>query len=759
MKSIIKIAMCLALIKGTALAAGNNAFEFRTPQSNTTQGTMDNNGNTVIYGSMTVLNALNVATGTFVVAGGSASFGSGTTRSTFTTTGNLQLVSGSTLTSNGTFSISTAASASLTGVPSIHVNNLGQVGIGTSRPSQNLSIGGSGANDSGLSFVVSNGSEKWGIANVSNVLQFQSGATGKIPMKIQANDSVSIGDNATISTFTSSGVLQLANVAALTPLFADGSNAIVSAAQLGNGGLLIGTGGAPSTGTISGNAVVTVTNGAGTIALSLNSSSATLQGNVFNGSSQLIQTTSGGLYPALSGANIINLTPANVSNGTLPVGVTISTGNVTVGQFGDNRISVSTGAIAAGQFEDNRVSISTGAVAAGQFGDNRVAITTGALTGTLPVNKGGTGDATLTSNGILLGNGTNAVNAATQMGNGGLLIGTGGTPSTGTISGNAAVTVTNAAGSISLSLNSSSATLQSNTFNGTLQLVQTDSAGRLPALDASNLTNVPNASNAVAYPYMGVNYRAWGGTLYSTGTSSFHISASTLVFNNIGYAIDDTSFSMVNSSFSIVTWNPTDGFRKWGTVNFEYSSISSFTAIFNDDIVVAASSSGVTGTVSTFDVAWSMPEPGVSFSRDSGAATSATKSKSALACSTGDYYSCNWNTLEQMPVDKAFGFFNDCTGAPCEEVFVFTVFVDSATSSTIRCLQNSNTAGKVSFQVNNGGFTDLTNLPDIVSKTVSGNAYSLVILRNDSNTTTGGEDASFSCTLDKWVRIVRGGTF
>lgn len=65
---------------------------------------------------------------------GDAQFGTGTAKSTFTTTGNLQLVSGSTITSNGTFSISTAASAALTGVPAIFINKSGQVGIGTTSP-------------------------------------------------------------------------------------------------------------------------------------------------------------------------------------------------------------------------------------------------------------------------------------------------------------------------------------------------------------------------------------------------------------------------------------------------------------------------------------------------------------------------------------------------------------------------------------------------------------------------------------------------
>jgi len=44
---------------------------------------------------------------------------------------------------------------------------------------------------------------------------------------------------------------------------------------------------------------------------------ATLQGNTFNGSSQLVRLTAGGVLPALSGANLTSLNASNLSSGTL----------------------------------------------------------------------------------------------------------------------------------------------------------------------------------------------------------------------------------------------------------------------------------------------------------------------------------------------------------------------------------------------------------------------------------------------------------
>lgn len=51
---------------------------------------------------------------------------------------------------------------------------------------------------------------------------------------------------------------------------------------------------------------------------SIDGSSITKQGNTFNGNSQLVETTSGGLLPALSGANLTNLNASNLTSGTVP---------------------------------------------------------------------------------------------------------------------------------------------------------------------------------------------------------------------------------------------------------------------------------------------------------------------------------------------------------------------------------------------------------------------------------------------------------
>lgn len=74
------------------------------------------------------------------------------------------------------------------------------------------------------------------------------------------------------------------------------------------------------------------------------------------------------------------------------------------------------------------------------------------LTNALTVANGGTGRQTLAANALPYGLGTSAIGLLPVLGNGGLVIGTGAVPSTGTLTGTAnQVVVTNAAGKITLS--------------------------------------------------------------------------------------------------------------------------------------------------------------------------------------------------------------------------------------------------------------------------------------------------------------------
>ena len=82
---------------------------------------------------------------------------------------------------------------------------------------------------------------------------------------------------------------------------------------------------------------------------------------------------------------------------------------------------------------------------------NSVSLSAGYVTGTLPVSKGGTGAGTLTSNSLLLGNGTSAFTALGAATNGQIPIGsTGSSPVLATLTAGSGITITNAAGAITI---------------------------------------------------------------------------------------------------------------------------------------------------------------------------------------------------------------------------------------------------------------------------------------------------------------------
>lgn len=110
------------------------------------------------------------------------------------------------------------------------------------------------------------------------------------------------------------------------------------------------------------------------------------------------------------------------------------------------------------------------------FGDQWRILSGTGLIDPVNVNRGGTGAATLTDGGILLGSGTGAVTALAQATNGQLPIGsTGVDPVLGGLTGTAnQVTVTNGAGSITLSTPQDTHTEASPTFAGL-----TTTAGRI----------------------------------------------------------------------------------------------------------------------------------------------------------------------------------------------------------------------------------------------------------------------------------------
>lgn len=139
-------------------------------------------------------------------------------------------------------------------------------------------------------------------------------------------------------------------------------------------------------------------------------------------------------------------------------------------------------------------------VFAGIQGKGSGAASATTLIGTVPIESGGTETTSHAANGVLVGSGTAAIGATAAMGNGGLVIGAGTSvfPATGTITGNASMTVTLGPGTIAIAVDPSSGTLMGSAFNGANQLLQANSSGLIPNADVDPSSVVKlNASGLV----------------------------------------------------------------------------------------------------------------------------------------------------------------------------------------------------------------------------------------------------------------------
>lgn len=141
----------------------------------------------------------------------------------------------------------------------------------------------------------------------------------------------------------------------------------------------------------------------------------------------------------------------------------------------------------------------------------------------LPVASGGTGAATFTDGGVLLGSGTGAVTALGQATNGQLVVGsTGADPVLATLTGGANITVTNTAGGISIAASGlGSGTVTSVSATGTENglTLSSDGSTTTPIITLGGaLANVANSQLSNSSVTIGTTPIALGGTAASLTT-------------------------------------------------------------------------------------------------------------------------------------------------------------------------------------------------------------------------------------------------
>lgn len=205
----------------------------------------------------------------------------------------------------------------------------------------------------------------------------------------------------------------------------------------------------------------------GTLSDSVLSANVTLEGNTFNGSSQLVKLDSSSKLPAVDGSQLTNL----------------DADELTLGTIADARLSANV------TLEGNTFNGASQLVQLN--GSSQLPAVDGSLLTDInatEITSGTIADARLTANVTLKGNTFNGTEELVETTAAGFYPALNGSLITD-------LTATNlSTGTVADARLTSNVTLKGNTFNGTSQLVETTAAGYLPALNGSLITNL-NASN------------------------------------------------------------------------------------------------------------------------------------------------------------------------------------------------------------------------------------------------------------------------
>ncbi len=239
-------------------------------------------------------------------------------------------------------------------------------------------------------------------------------------------------------------------------------------------------------------------NGSGKVDDSLLSTNITALGNTFNGVNQLVQLNGSGYLPALNASNLTNINASNISSGTLDDARLSSNVTVLGNTFnGASQLVQLNGSGALPALSGtNLTNLNASNISSGTLDTARLS-TTVTLAGNtfngasqlLQLNGSGKVDDSLLSTNITaLGNTFNGVNQLVQLNGSGYLPALNASNLTNINASNIS------SGTLDDARLSSNVTVLGNSFNGASQLVQLNGSGALPALSGANLTSL-NASN------------------------------------------------------------------------------------------------------------------------------------------------------------------------------------------------------------------------------------------------------------------------
>jgi hypothetical protein len=233
---------------------------------------------------------------------------------------------------------------------------------------------------------------------------------------------------------------------------------------------------------------------------------------------------------------------------------------------------------------------------------------------------------------------------------------------------------------------------------GTVTTQGSPAAGQIAVFQAGTIIS---SGTVAANAWAGVNYVLWSASgaavAFSTGMTSFQVAAATVVYQGAAYATTNAAFVIPKSSFSMVSWNPTNGYRQWGLASLNPASISTYTkANLTDDIIVALSSSDATGNVGILQSAWRLPYPGAFASSLNGAASlganlGTVQVASYFSCVATYFDSCYTGRLRVAPADPSGIRVHDAgsAGSGVTANYVYSFVVNNSGGSSANAIFTS----------------------------------------------------------------------
>lgn len=173
--------------------------------------------------------------------------------------------------------------------------------------------------------------------------------------------------------------------------------------------------------------------------------------------SPIVPTTftedAGTATPALNNINILGTSAQGISTSGAGSTVTLTASNATSTQKGVAKFDATNFTVTAGNVTSNALTVTAGTGLSTGGSVNLGGSVTLNLTVPVVVSSGGTGRTTLTANGVLIGEGTSAVNITAAGTNGQVLVGgTGVDPAFATVGGTQGVTITGGSNTLSIGL-------------------------------------------------------------------------------------------------------------------------------------------------------------------------------------------------------------------------------------------------------------------------------------------------------------------